>query len=1066
MRKLFLTLSAMFFLLINVMAQNRTITGKIADKDGNPLQNVSVTVKNSKVGTTTGSDGSYSLSVPSNARTLVFSYVGFQQTEVAIGTKSNITVSLASDDKSLEEVVVVAYGTVKKEALTGSVGTIKAQAFEDRPISNITKAIEGAIPGVITTTGSGAPGSALSIRVRGFGSVNATSDPLFVVDGIPYIGSTSNINPTDVESITVLKDAASTALYGSRAANGVVIITTKKGQKGRNNVSVRGVQGVSTRGLPEYERLNAFQYYPIMREAYRNSLVYPATGIGITRDSANKVASGFTTRPSIVNLLGYNPFNVPGNRIVRLDGTINPDAQLLYPDDLDWSRDVARNGTRKDYSINFNGGSEKSDYFLSMGYVKEDGFAIATDLERYTTRLNVNIQPKKWLKTGLNISANYTTGNTVSEGGFVVNPFAFSRTMGPIYPVFAHNMTTGAFVLDGSGNKIYDLGSFAPTPLGLANGIPNRAGGGQPGRHALAEAVLNENKFRRTSVGGRSSTEVTFLKNFKFTNNVGVDFESEAVDGYENQLVGDGAPAGRSSRDAFSSYNLVLTQLLNYTKKFGDHRVEVLVAHESLKQKDYAVGGFKQAQIVAGITEFSNFTTINSATSSVDTRSIESYFSRAYYDYKGKYNLSASVRRDGNSRFAPESRFGTFFSAGANWNIDKENFLKSITWINALRLKTSYGEVGNADGIGLYAFQGLYNLLPNANEPGIVQSQSQAFFNPQLTWETNKQSDVSLDFGLFKNRISGSIGYYNRVSEDLLFSVPLPLSSGQLSITQNTATMYNRGIEAQLSVDAVRSRDFIANLNINVSTVKNKITKMPPTSQEIISGTKKLAVGHSIFDYWLRTFYGVDPADGAALYYAVNTAPLATRRLVTNKNGDVDTLTTSVSNGRFEYNGTAIPDLYGSFTPSITFKEFTLSALFTFQMGGKTYDAVYQTLMSSGTFGRALHKDILGRWKNPGDITNLPRLDNGRLTDHDATSSRWLTDASYLNIRTVNLAYNFSKSLLSKFRVNNGQFFVSAENVAFFSKRRGMNNSQAFSGVTSNGYPPARILTAGISLNF
>jgi TonB-linked SusC/RagA family outer membrane protein len=1068
MRKLFLTLSAMLLLVINAISQGRNVTGKITDEQGNPLYNVSVTVKNSSVGTTTGTDGTFRLSVPTNAKTLVISSVGYQQTEIAIGSGSNLNVSLATSDKSMQEVLVVAYGTVKKEALTGSVGQIKAAEIDKRPLGNITRAIEGAVPGVVTTTGSGQPGKGLSIRVRGFGSINATSDPLFVVDGIPYVGGTSNINPSDVESITILKDAASTALYGSRAANGVVIITTKKGVKGRNNMSVKIMQGVAKRGLKEYERLDALQYYPIMWEAYRNSLVYPSSGTGITRDSAGRVASGLTTRTSIASLLSYNPFNVATNAIVDKNGVLNPNAQLLYPDDLDWTKDLMRNGDRKDYSINFSGGAEKIDYFLSMGYVKENGYTLHSDFERFSARLNVNIQPKTWLKTGFNVNGNYSKFNTAQDGGSTnfVNPFFFSRNIGPIYPVYAHNMTTGAYVIDPATNdRVWDLGNFGTSPIGIANGIPNRPSGAFGGRMALAETILDEELSRRTVIGARSNTDITFLKNFKFSSNIGIDFQNQQDNSYDNNIVGDGAPGGRSQKDAFSSTSLVATQLLNYARKLGNHHIDALVAHESLIENDYDVNGFKQGQVVSGNTELGNFSTINSTGSSVDKYRIESYFSRANYDYMNKYFLSASVRRDGNSRFARESRWGTFWSVGGSWNLNEEKALGLPRWVDLLKIKSSYGGLGNADGIGFYAYQGLYGFANNANDPGIVQSQTQTLDNKELTWETNTQFDISLDFGLFKNRINGSIGYYNRVSKDLLFSVPLPLSSGTLSRNLNTATMYNRGIEAELNADIVRMKDVTFNLNINVSTVNNKITKMPPSIPEFISGTKKLAVGASIFDYWLRTYYGVDPADGAALYLAQNTAASTTRRLITNKAGGVDTVTTSASNGKFEYQGSAIPDLYGSFTPTITFKDFSLTGLFTFQIGGKTCDANYQGLMSSGTFGGALHTDILKRWQNPGDVTDVPRLDNGRTTDFNATSSRWLIDASYLNIRSIVLTYSLPKSFVSRLKVNNGQIFLSAENVSFYSKRVGLNNQQAFTGVTSNAYPPARILTAGLNLN-
>lgn len=622
-------------------------------------------------------------------------------------------------------------------------------------------------------------------------------------------------------------------------------------------------------------------------------------------------------------------------------------------------------------------------------------------------------------------------------------------------------MTTGEYLIDpATGQKFWDLGNLGSSGLG----IPNRPSGGFAGRHTLAETTLNENLFTRTVVSARSVTDFFFLKHFKFTNNIATDFQYQANNEFENTVVGDGAPAGRSSREFNSSVGFIASQLLNYNNTLGNHNIDLLVGHESFNLKENGLDGFKQGQSLSGNSEFGNFTTVNSLGSYLDRYRIESYLSRANYSFGDKYLISASLRTDGNSRFAEESRWGTFWSVGAGWNIHNENFMKA-SWIDQLKIRSSYGVVGVADGIGYYAYQGLYGFANNANEPGIVQSQS-AFFNPNLTWEENAQFDVGIDFAFFKNRISGSVEYYNRESRDLLFAVPQPLSSGALTLTQNTATMFNRGIEANLNLDVIRMKDFVFNLNINASTVTNEITKMPETVQEFITSLKKYSVGRSIFDYWLRTFYGVDPSDGAVLYKADNKSATSGLRFITNSSGGVDTVSTLVANGKFEYNGSVIPDLYGSFSPSITFKGFTLSGLFTFQIGGLTYDQLYASLMSTSNYGGALHKDILNRWQNEGDVTNVPRMDNGRGTDFNAQSSRWLIDASFLNIRNINLTYTLPKSLVSKFKIEGGQVFVAAENVAFFSKRKGMNNQQAFSGITSNAYPPARVISGGFTLNF
>ena len=1042
-------------------AQEKAVTGKVTDSNGKPVESASVLVKGTTVGTSTDADGKFQLKIPANAKTLTISAVGFADFDVAVGSRDVFEVSLVTSEKDLEEVVVVAYGTARKESMTGSVGTINAKQIESRPITNATSALEGNVPGLITTSANGQPGSGVAIRVRGFGSLSATSEPLYVIDGVPYIGGTSNLNPDDIESISVLKDASSTALYGSRAANGVVIITTKKGKKGKATITVKAMEGIATRGLKEYERLDPFQYYPTYWESYRNSLVYPTSGTGISMDSANRVASGLTNRTGITNLLAYNPFSVPANSIVGTDGLINPNAQLIYPDDLDWTKDLMRNGTRRNYNLNINGGADKMDYLISMGYLREDGYTLRSDFERYNARINVNVQPLNWFKTGLNIAGNYTYSNTASDDGSTsfVNPFFFSRNIGPIYPVYAHNMTTGAYLLDDVGGKIWDLGNFGNSGLG----IPNRPSGGFPGRHALAETQLNESYFRRTAASLRNYADIIFSKNFKFTNNIAIDIQDGFDQSSENTLVGDGAPAGRSRRVASTNLGVTLSQILSYNKVFGEHRIDVIGGHETYNQQLTEVNGFKQGQSLSGNTELGNYTTINSLNSSLDRYRIESYFSRINYDLKNKYLITGSIRTDGNSRFASESRWGTFWAVGAGWNIGKENFMANIKWLDNLKLRGSYGNSGNADGIGYYAYQGLYGFANNANEAGIVQSQT-AFLNPNLTWEVNTQSDVAVEFSLFKGRLSGSVEYYNRIAEDLLYAVPQPLSSGALSTNQNTATMKNSGIELQLIGEIIRKRDFSWSITANVTTIKNEITKMPAGQEEIIDGTKKFSVGHSRYEYWLRQYYGVDPTDGAALYLPISTTGAANiMRYITNKSGGIDTVTTSVNNARFEYNGTVIPDFYGSFATTLTYKAFTLNALFSYQVGGKTYDGLYASLMSVSNYGGASHVDVLNRWKKPGDITNVPRMDAGRSVDFNAASNRWLTDGSFLNLRNINLSYSLPKSLVSKASMAGATLFVTAENVFFMSKRVGMNNQQAFSGVTSNAYPPARIISFGLT---
>ncbi len=1047
MKKLLLLVTGV--MSVTILFAQRTISGKVTDDKGAPLANVSVLVKGTTSGTTTKIDGTYSLTVPANAKSLVFSYVNMNTQEAAINS-SNVSVSMTAATRSMDEVIVVAYGTVKKSDFTGSANQTSYADFKNRPLVNPLNAIVATGPGVQTTVANGAPGSSPGVRIRGFGSIGAADGPLVVVDGVAYDAGLANLNTEDIETITTLKDAATVALWGSRASNGVILITTKRGKKNRNNVSFKLMQGFSTRGLPEYERVNASQYYPLMWEGLRNSLQF-------TSGQTAAVASQNATN-QIKTQLGYNPFNVANNDIVRTDGTLNPAAQLLWPDDLDWNQELERMGNRQEYVLSYSGGNEKSDYFGSFGYMNEKGFIIRSDWRRFSGRLNVNTQPLKWFRTGLNASAAINNTNQASDGSSTgyVNPFFFTRTMGPIYPVYAHNQTTGAYMLDANGNRFYDYGNFG------ALGIPNRAAGASPGRHVIEETKLNQSSFKRNTISARTYGTVIFTTWLKFNANISVDLTDYNALTYENTKVGDGAPAGRASKNNQKTTSYTFNQTLDFDKKFGDHHIGALVGHENYDYTFDLLSGQKQGQVLEGSVELPNFSTINSLTSRVDKHRIESYFGRVNYDFLGKYFLSLNARRDGNSRFAEPVRWANFWGMGVAWSIDKEKFMDNISWVNNLKLRSSYGQVGN-DGVGtFYAYQALYALgFNNAAESGALQSQ---LSNLPLTWESSNPFDVGVDFSVLKNRIRGTVEYYKREISGLIFDIQQPLSTGGFVVPTNVGNMYNKGIEIDIAGEVVRKRDFTWTLRINASTVKNRITKMPAENKELISGTKKLIEQHSIFDYWLREWYGVDPADGVGLYRA-NTYIPASSRIITTSKG-TDTVTTDINNARYHYNGSAIPTLFGGIENTFRYKDFELSFLLQYQIGGKVYDATYGQLMHPGAYGTASHTDILKRWTKPGDVTNVPRMQNSAVGIYDAQSDRWLIDASFLNVRSITLSYELSKTLMSKINASDGSFFLSAENVFLFSKRQGMNVNQAFTGVTSNVFTPARILTAGVNLNF
>jgi TonB-linked SusC/RagA family outer membrane protein len=467
--------------------------------------------------------------------------------------------------------------------------------------------------------------------------------------------------------------------------------------------------------------------------------------------------------------------------------------------------------------------------------------------------------------------------------------------------------------------------------------------------------------------------------------------------------------------------------------------------------------------VARGNTEFANFVTSSSSYGREDNDRIESYLSKASYNYDDKYFIDGSLRRDGSSRFSADQRWGTFFSAGATWAIKKENFLKDVSWLDDLRLKVSYGQVGNnalLDGSGnnrYYGDRAFFDLGSNSNTEGGVLLASIA--TPDLTWEKQNTLNTGISFAFFGRRLYGELEYYNKQVDDLIFSVPQPLSAAVTSVYRNIGAMYNRGVELQLGGDIIREQDFTWGLITNWSIFKNKITKLPPETPTIISGTKKREVGHGIYDYWLRQYAGVDPNDGAALYIPADGTLAANIRTVNGVQ-----YVTNQSFAKFDYSGSAIPDLMGSFVNTFSYKDLSLSFMVNYQVGGKAYDSVYQGLMSTGSYGGALHQDILNSWTPANNTSNTPRADFGATANTNATSNRWLIDASYWSLRNINLSYNLPKAWLNKIKVPSARIFATGENLYLHSKRKGLNPSESFDGVNGNTYPQSRNFSLGINL--
>ena len=1051
MRKLTFLLTCLFLVGVGLVnAQSKSISGKVLSaEDGQPIIGATVKVKGTSAGTITNVDGEFKISLQSDAKNLVVSYVGMNTAEVQ--AVNGMTVKLQSDAKMIDEVLIVAYGTAKKSSFTGSASVVSAAKIADRSMSNVTAALEGSTAGVTVSGNSGQPGSGINVRVRGFGSVNASNSPLYIVDGVPYEGAISNISSDDIESMTILKDAASTALYGAKAANGIVVLTTKKGKKEKARVQFKATTGVVSRGLSEQNTVGVNDYMKLGWETLRNSKIYPTTGVAMTAAAAGQYASDNL----ISGALYMNPYTVGNKEIFSADGVLNSSAQLKYGDDCNWFDAIERTGIRQDYGMNISGGNDKTQYFFSIGYLNEKGYVINSDFERFNARANVESKVTSYLRTGISINGSRSNSKFARTGSddnsAFVNPFNFARSMAPIYPIYLHDATTGDYILDALGQKQYDYTS-------------NRATNN--GRHVIAETEWNNNSFVRQALGVRAFAEISFLKDFKLTLNGAGDFSDYKESVYENTLVGDGAPSGRGQRDFSDNKTWNLNQVLAYEKSFGVHNFAVKAIHESYKYTYQDLYAMRQGLIADGNFELYNFTTTNDVYSYTSEKRTESYLGNFEYNFDNKYYLSANVNRSASSKFAKENRWGTFWGVGASWRIDQEKFMKQYDFVNSLKLRTSYGQNGNESLLtssgseDYFPYQGLYAIQNNGTEAGFWLSSLE---NKKLSWEKNAQFDVAIEYSLF-SRLRGSFEFYNRQSTNLLFSVPLPVSGGVKSIWSNIGTMYNRGFEVMVSVDPVKTKDLVWTVDLTASTNKNEITKMPKnndgTSKEIVSGTKKLSEGHSMYDFWLRQWYGVNPTDGSALYYAQDKVATANRVVI-----GTDTLTTNVNNARYGYSGSSLPKVQGALTNTVKYKRFDLSFMFTYSLGGKIYDTNYQTLMVASAYGPK-HTDILNRWQNVGDITNVPRMDAGQATNFNANSDRFLISRNYLMFKNLTLGCSFPANWMRAIEATEGRIFVSAENLFILSKRKGMNVSESFAGTTSNVYNPSKIVSLGVNFTF
>ena len=1090
MKKLSMMLAGLFLSVGISLAQTKVTGTVVSYEDNEPIIGATIqVVGNAGVGTITDYDGNFTLDVPEGMKTLRITYVGMEPLEVAVSTKT-LRIQLRNDVHTLDEVVVVAYGTQKKTSLTGSIQEVKSEAIELRPTSSVASALEGSVTGVQVNSTVGAPGEDPQIRIRGVGTVNGSSSPLYILDGVPYSGSISDLNPQDIESMSVLKDAASAALYGNRASNGVILITTKKGKQGKMNITFDVKQGTYSRGIAEYDRLGAREWMEAQWLNMKNNRM--AAG----DDAAT--AGAYASKHLIADRLQLNIFDKADEALFTADGKLVSDARIkgTYGEDLDWYKQAIGHGYRQEYNFNANGATEKSDYLVSLGYLDEQGYLKTSGFDRLSARLSGNIQPAEWLKVGVSLNATHQNFNAgYGTGNANTNPFNFCRKISPIYPVHAHNLTTGEYYLDGMGNLMYDGGSYID-PDGQVVHTRNQ----YPDRHIIWENQLNTDKIIRNTVNSIAYANIILPYNFTLSLKGSLNLSNDSENKYYSAVIGDGkANNGRLRRTDVRQKNYTFQQQLHWRQEFGVHSVDALLGHESYKlTRNYMASG-KDSEIVPNLTNLLNFTQFAQLLDYNDNYTLESYLGRVRYGYDSRYNIEFSFRRDGSSRFAKNARWGNFWSTGASWVISNEKFMKQYDWVNYLKLRADYGEVGNDSGSGLYGYMALYQQDVHAGKGAYYISQLP---NEDLKWETGQSWGVAIEGRLF-NKLNFNVEYFDRRNKDLIFNVYNPLSAGatdtttpQSVTTMNLGTISNHGVEISGDMDVYKSKNWSVNVGASITFEKNKVVKLPEQNRDgIIDGTKKIVEGMDRYQFYTYTWEGVNTKNGLSLYKFNGDEYFFTDGGTTYGNPAGTEITGSQKNavvvidgtpysylttyGKREFHGSAMPTAYGSFNFSVSYKAFSLYTLFTYQLGGKVMDSNYQLLMNSQSTPTALHKDVLKGWtaeqatatdaidrNGVPMLSDAPVIVSGLEADLNSTSSRWLTSASYLILKNINLSYQLPKELVRKAGIENVMLTLTCENLFTLTARKGMNPQQNFAGTQSATFVTPRIFSAGVNIKF
>jgi TonB-linked SusC/RagA family outer membrane protein len=876
----------------------------------------------------------------------------------------------------------------KNHTITGTVTDASGAVLADKPFSSVDKTLQGAVAGVAVSSTSGAPGSSTDIRIRGIGSINASASPLWVIDGVQATTgdqsrntTTANVlatlNPDDIESITVLKDAASTAIYGSKAANGVILVSTKKGKAGNTRILLSGEAGTNSQAFnPGNKSMTSLQYQNVLRQGLINA--------GYAND--NTGADALITSP--------NGFGYPtGWQFVNGN----------------WHDVVTRQGNQGQYNLSVSGGTEKTQVYLSGGYFNQIGTALASDFKRYNGTINITHKATDQLTFTGSMSAGYSKQNTPFNGGAFGNPVLEQFLLLPWYTPRNPDGT----MRYGDNDSLHEF----PLGPGVFNPVP--------------EAAYNFNTYRQTSLRGYVQGQYKILDNLSFTSRYSGEYNDISEDQYWNPFYGDGYATDPSAAgQGFSVYTRIydwtwsnyfdLKQKINHD---GDFYFDLKPGYEAYEYNNYnlqtGASGFPQSFDLRYLASAATPTT---AAVTPVSNSTASYFVLGDINYKDRYIFSSSFRRDGSSVFGANHRYGNFYSVGGSWNINEEDFMKGMDIFSLLKLRASYGETGNSLGFGNYTPLATYGYGRNYN--GAPGSAPNNVGNPDLTWEKNKILNIAVDFGILKNRLSGTLEWYNRKTSDLLLSVPLSQTSGVVGANQanptqneNVGSMTNKGIEITLNARPVVTRDLTWSIAFNIAHNVNRITELYKNNP-IPNGTFQATVGHDFQTYYLPQWAGVNPADGTPQWYTDGTGK--------TKTGDY-TEAQFVLNDKYS----ATPKWFGSLTNTINYKGFTLDVQLNYNYGNYVYDTWGFINQSDGAFVGSYNQltSQLDGWKKPGDQTNTPQIIFNRSDNSNGVSTRYLYKGNFVRLRNLQVGYNFPKSLTDKMHMSSLNVYFRGTNL-------------------------------------